>query len=570
MTELSLARDLVLVILVALGGGFVAKRLKLPLLVGYILGGVLVGTFLGSWLRLGPEISTLAEIGVALLLFTVGIEFSFARLKKVWNVAVWGGVFQIILTILLGLLIFPLFGLDFYSSLFLGSAFSLSSTAIIVRILTEKGEADSLPGEIMIGWLLVQDLAVLPMMTILPQIAKLDGAGWFSIFGAIAKAALLLTLVIILGKTTFSRILDRIAKTQSRELLLLSVVSLCLVAAFTTTALGFPFALGAFFAGLLVAETSQNHAVFAEVRPLRDIFSVVFFVSLGFLVNPTVFLPIGVKILTLGLTVILLKFILVAALIFYFGYHAKTSIWVAGGLVGVGEFAFVLAQMGHNSGFINSQVYSLTLAIALLTMLLVPLIFNLTPHLYLFLKDFTDHYFPRFYGAFFAQYDRHRTGQDLPIENHVVICGHGRVGKPIRKALELANIPYVVVDFNHSVVKELSRYGVNVVYGDPADLEVLDFAQVDRARAVIIALPDRHSQRMIIQNSLRLNPRAVIICRSHFDEDKEHLKASGAHVIIQPEFEASLAIISEILKVFSKSQEAIAANLRQIKRENGI
>lgn len=568
MPEINLIRDLVLILLTALGGGFLAKIFKIPLLVGYILGGIFVGAILGFWLKLGPEITTLAEIGVALLLFTLGIEFSFRRLTRVSRVAVWGGILQILLTIILGVLIFPRFGFDFYASLFLGAVTSLSSTAIVVRILSERGEIDSLAGEIMVGWLLVQDLAVLPMIIILPQIAHLNGDSWPALFGAIFKAVIILSLVVFLGKKLVPQILAKVAEVGSREFLLLAVVAFCLLAALGTASLGLSFALGAFFAGLLVSESSQNHAVFAEIRPLRDLFSLVFFVSLGFLLTPAFLFTFWGKILAITIMVGLLKFFLVFLLVLWLGYHLKTALWVGAGIFQVGEFAFVLVAMGKNLTIISAELYFLILAVTILSMLFTPFIFNLSPFFYLRLKNFSTKFAPL---RRFSQFDHWRDVKEkLLLEDHVVICGHGRVGKHVRRALQMSQIPYVVVDFNQAVVKDLTEHGANVVYGDPTDFEVLDFAQVDKARVLVVALPDRASQEMIIQNAQHLNPKIAIICRSHFEEDKERLQAAGAQKVIQPEFEAGLSIISEILVLFKREPQEISSALRQIKKEHGI
>lgn len=569
MIDLTLARDLVLVLAIALFGGAVARKLKLPLLTGYILGGFLAGALLGRFLTFGPELATIGEIGVAFLLFTLGIEFSFSRLTRVSHVAFWGGMLQILATIILGLLIFPFFGFNFYSSLFLASVFSLSSTAIVVRILSERGEIDSLHGEIMVGWLLVQDLAVLPMMVILPTLATVDGKPWLSVIFAVVKSLLALWLILLLGKRVIPKILTRIAAIGSREILLLSVVTLCLAAAFGTSYLGLSFTIGALFAGLLVSESTQKHTIFSEIRPIRDVFSVVFFVILGLLLNPSFLLSFWGTIVSLTAILILLKFILVVILILWFGYHTKTAFLVGLGLVQVGEFAFILAQIGISQSLISSYVYSVILSVTVLTMILTPGIFSLTPKFYLWFKNFTHLHLSRLYTVLFTQFD-HRLAQERPpLKNHVIICGHGRVGKNISRILEMARIDYIVVDFNQAVVSNLASEGKLVVYGDPSEREVLEAAGVVSARALIIAVPDRFSQEMIIQNSLRLNPKILIICRSHFEEDKEHLLATGAHLVIQPEFEAGLSITRELLLAIGKDRHEIEKYFEEFKQGDG-
>lgn len=556
MIDLNLARDLVLVFLVAIFGGTIARKLKLPLLTGYILGGFLAGSFLGKFISFGQDLATIGEIGVAFLLFTIGIEFSFRRLTRVSHVAFWGATLQILVTVTLGILFFPLFGFDFYPSLFLAAVFSLSSTAIVVKILAERGEIDSLHGEIMVGWLLVQDMAVLPMMIILPTLAVNSGQNWSSIILAIFKALLLLWLFLLLGKRIVPQLLGRIAAIGSREITLLSVVTLCLAAAFGASYLGLSFTIGALFAGLLVSESTQRHAIFSEVRPLRDVFSVVFFVILGFLLNLNFLLSHWGLIISLTLIVLLLKFILVAILILWLGYHTKTAFLAAVGLVGVGEFAFILAQVGISENLISPYVYSVILAVTVLTMIFTPGLLNLAPKIYRSFKDFTRLRLGHFHALLFTNFDRRLTRNDT-LKEHVIICGHGRVGKHISEALEKAGVDYAVIDFNQGVVSDLVSLGRTVVYGDPSEREVLEAAGVSTARALVIAVPDRYSQEMIIQNSLRANPKILIICRSHFDEDKKHLLASGANVVIQPEFEAGVSIVRELLSSLRKNPRVI-------------
>ncbi|MFZ5366275.1 MAG: cation:proton antiporter [Patescibacteria group bacterium] len=570
MPNLTLAFDLLLVLSLAFFGGLLAKKLRQPLILGYVLSGVTIGSLAVSAIKGKAELETLSEIGVALLLFSLGIEFSFARLTKVREVAFWGGLIQILTCIFLGILIFPRFGFDFYSSLFLASCFSLSSTAVVTKILFEKGELDSLSGEIMVGWLLIQDLAVLPMLLILPKIAVLESISFWQIPLVIIKVGLLLFLVLILGRLIVPKILDRVAETNSREILLLSVVALCLTSAFGTYALGLSFALGAFLAGLIISESSQNHAIFSEIRPLRDIFAIVFFVTLGMMLAPSfLFSHLG-QIILLSLVVIGIKLLVVAALVLYLGYHSKTAFLVGVGLVQVGEFSFVLSRVGISQGLITSEIYSYVLSVALLTIILTPFFFNFGPKIYARARKLTSVRFPKIYSLVFAQFDRREVLEELPLEGHVVICGYGRVGSWLGRACQIAEIPFIVIDFNHQVVSELKEKGIPVVYGDPADLDVLDYAQVDKARVIVIAIPDRHTQELVIGNSLTLNPKINIICRSHFEEDQKRLKALGVKNIIMPEFEASLSIIHRILQDFGISKEEVSGKIKRIKLEHGM
>jgi len=570
MPNLSLAFDLVIILITAFLGGFIAKKLRQPLILGYIVSGFVVGVFLVSRIRDITQIQTLAEIGVALLLFSLGIEFSMSKISKVKEIAFWGALIQLLAFIFLSVIILPRFGFDFYASLFLGCCFSVSSTAVVTKILAEKGELDTLSGEIMVGWLLIQDLAVLPMLLILPQIAVLDTIPFWQMPLVILKVAAILFLVFLLGRLIVPKFLNSVASINSREVLLLAVIGLCLLAASGTYALGLSFALGAFLAGLIVSESSENHAVFSEIRPLRDVFSIIFFVSLGMLLTPSFIASNFLQIIGLSLFVILLKLILVLILTLYFGYHSKTAFTVGIGLVQVGEFSFVLSGMGLISGLISQETYSLVVSVTLLTIVLTPFLFNFGPKFYMRLRKTTSERIPKLYNFIFTRFDCGTAVEELPFENHVVICGYGRVGSWLGRACQMAEIPFVVLDYNHQVMIDLKKQGIPFVYGDPADIDVLDFAQVDKARILVIAIPDRYSQEMIIVNSLTLNPKIKIICRSHYLEDAPKLKALGVNTVIMPEFEASLSIIHRLLQSFGLDKDEVNNKIKRIKLEHGM
>lgn len=571
MGNLTLATSVAIILATAFLGGILARRFRQPAILGYILAGVTIGGWAIGFTQGREALASLAEIGIVFLMFALGLELSFARLRRVWEVAFWGGIIQILVTIILGILIFQTLGFDFYSSLFLGCTFSLSSTAVVVKILSERGELDSLPADITLGWLLIQDLAVLPMMVILPSIGRIEVGGWMGVLGAIAKATILLILVIFLGKKVVPILISKIADLGSRELLLIAVVAICLLFAVLTANIGLSTALGAFLAGLIIAETSEHHAVFAEIRPLRDFFAIIFFVSLGMFLRPDFLLSHFGQILGFSLIVIVIKLLLVTALVLYLGYHTKTAFLVGMGLVQVGEFAFILAQVGLKDQLINPEVYSLILSVALLTILVTPWFINYAPRVYLFLRKKTKEREPILFKALFTRFDHQKVHEEgLELSGHVVVCGHGRVGSWLGRALELTGIPYIVIDYNHQIIAELRQRGIKALYGDPADSDVLDYAQVEKARAVVIAIPDRATQELVIQHCQTLNPAATIICRTHRREDQARLKALGVETVIQPEFEAALSMIHRVLQKMGVSREEVAGKIKRIKIEHGM
>lgn len=547
-------RDIVIVLGIGFVGAFVAKKLRLPLILGYLLGGFAFHVFTASRFTLDAQLQTLSDIGVALLLFTLGIEFSLKHLERVKHIAIYGGTLQIVLTILAAFIILPNFGFTGKESLFLGSVFALSSTAVVVKVLSDKGELGTFHGEILVGMLLLQDLAVIPLMILLPQILSFDTfslKSFLTIILSIFKAAGIIGATFLLGKTLVPILLTRVFRLNARELILLAVVFLALGFAFAATLVGLPPSIGAFLAGLLVSETIANHAVFSEVRPLRDIFSIIFFVLLGVFLSPTFFFANLLPIFGLFLFVVLAKAVIVFALMLAFSYHTKMSFTVATSITSVGEFAFVLAGMFATQGFISPTLYNFVLAVSLLSILVTPWQITYAPKLYR-LGKLALRRNPQIYNAVFGKLDFDtKFTEELPFEDHVVLLGHGRVGRVVARVLARSNIRFVGVDFNLSVVEELKKKGIPFVYGDPEDIEVLDFAQVDKAKVVVVAVPDRRSQEVIIRNALRLNPKVKIIVRSHFDEDKEFLLASGAHSVVLPEREAGLTIAQKILSQYS-------------------
>ncbi len=574
MENFSFTRDLILVLGTAFLGGFLAKKLRQPLLTGYILGGLIIGGLSSQFIAPDRNLASLSQIGVAFLMFTLGLEFSWNKFKRTGKELLFAAISQILGTILFGLFLFPRLGFDFYASFFLACCFSLSSTAVVVKILSDRGEIDNLSSELTVGWLLIQDLAVLPMVIILPALASnlKNGESLTAsllIFGqALLRATILLFFVVLIGKKLVPLITEKILKTQSRELLLLSVVALCLILAFGTASLGLSFALGAFLAGFLVSDMGISASIFGEIRPLRDIFAVIFFVTLGFLVYPQFLLTNWVTILTISLSVILFKFFLVSGIVLYLGYHTKTAFMTGIALTQVGEFAAVLAQMGLATQIISQELNFLIISVTLLTIILTPSIFSLAPSFYKKIKN-QSHRFPAL-ATFFNTYDKKPLEEELPFADHVVICGYGRVGRYIGRALEMEKIPFVVVDYNYQVVKELKDKGLKIIYGDPAEIDVLDYAQVDKAKTVIIAIPDRQSQEMIIANAQTLRPGIKIICRTHHEEDQPKLRALKVGTIIQPEFEAALSIVTKLLADFGVADTDIDGKIKRLKIEHGM
>lgn len=570
---ITLFTTLLLIFIAAVFGGVLAKLLRQPLILGYIAVGVLVGNFFSGAIN-HVLIEQVAESGVTLLLFTIGVEFSFHRLRKVLGTVSWAASAQILVSFCLFLPIFLSFGFSFLPALCIALAASLSSTAVVVRMLSERGETETIPGEVMTGWLIVQDLAVIPIMLLLPSIGSIYASGTASVIGVVSllginllKAGLAIGLIIFLGRTGVPWMLNKIAAFGSREIFLLTVMGLVFLSGTVAYMAGLSAALGAFIAGILVAETSQNHTIFAEVRPLRDLFAVVFFVSLGMALPVGLLLPVLPTILFGSVIIMGVKALVIYLLSRFLGYHRKTSFLVAFGLTQMSEFGFIIARVGWTTNMVSEQQYATIVALVFVTIMLSAPLFANGQRLYYFLRKRAKFLYPDFIPN---KVETELFSKDTPLRDHVVICGYGRVGKYIGRALTMSAIPFVVVDYNHTVVKELREKNIPVIYGDPADLDVLDYAEVDFAKAVVIAIPDQHTQEMVIANAQTLNKHIRIICRTHHEADQVRLKTLGVSTIVQPEFEAALAITHKLLAQFGVEEADIDGRISRLKIEHGL
>ena len=571
-SNLSLITTFLLLLSAAIGGGAIAMRLRLPSVLGYIAGGILAGNLVSGSID-HHLVDLIAQSGITLLLFALGVEFSFHRLRRILKAVSWLTVFQILLTFFAVLLLLLLLRVSFIPSLYLASAAGLSSTAVVVKLLSERGELDTVPGEVATGWLILQDLAVVPILILLSAVSGVTpGSSIFSSIGAILVAMLkaggLLLLILYLGRHGVPKLLSAVAAFKNRELLLLTTIGIVFFVGLLTYAVGLSVALGAFIAGLLVAETSQNHAVFAEIRPLRDLFAVVFFVSLGMSLPFGTMVAVWPVILTLTAAVLFVKSGIVYGLLRFVGYHRKTAFLTGLYLSQMSEFGFVLARAGTSAGALSDVHATELITVTFLTIMVSAPVITRGNNLYYafagFMKRFPNLFRDKGMEAEFPE------EKGYPIRDHVVICGYGRVGKYIGRALQMSGVPFLVVDYNQSTLKSLKESGIQTVYGDPADKEVLNYAQVDLAKAVVVAIPDRHTQELIIGNSLSLNRHIKIICRTHHEEDQRHLKSLGVHTVIQPEFEAALTIVAKLLNEFGVPEEEISGKMSRLKIEHGI
>ena len=561
MEELELGLDLIIVLATAIAGGMLARRLKLPIILGYLTGGIAIGPFGLGLVQDLETINAMAAIGVILLLFTLGLEFSLNELKRIGRVAFWGGSAQILLTAAAGLALGKLLGWETTEAIFFGFLIALSSTMIVLKTLMERGELDSTHGRVMIGILLVQDLSLVPLMIILPAMGEEGAQLWSSLGIAILKAILFIGIMLLLGLWGLPWLLGRVAGGRSRELFLLTIVTLSLGAAFGAFFLGLSAAVGAFIAGLLIGQSIFARQAFADIVPLRDIFGALFFISLGMLAELN-FVANNLAVIALVVVVIVMaKFIICAIIPWVFGYNAKASLFTGMGLIQIGEFSFVLAVVGLEAGVISQNIYSITLAAAIITMGLTPFALNLASTLYRWLNQGKKS------GWLIASPFDQGWLNKQQLAGHAVICGHGRVGNTLTRVLEQKNLPYLVIDIDPQVISRLRSQRIPCIYGDASNSEILAHTELNEANLLICTFPSFMDVELTVRNALKINPKLDIVARVHRDIDAELIKGIGVSELVRPEFEASLEITRHTLHRFGLTAVEIQHILNGLRKE---
>lgn len=568
--SINLIKTLLLVFFAAISGGLVARKLGQPLLVGYIVAGILVANVFPG-ISDSSVLTVIADSGVTLLLFAIGLEFSLHRFRAVFHKILPAVFLQISAVSIAAAGLGLLSGLPYGVSILIGIIVSLSSTAVISKILTEKGELETLHGEIATAWLIIQDLSVIPIMIFLPVFAwtlslQADLSGvMYLVSAGIIKTIMVIAGALLAGRYAVPALLNLVAATGSRELSVLVTVCLVFVSAVGTYIAGLSAPLGAFMAGLIISETSQNHTIFSEIRPLRDLFAVVFFTALGMMLSVSVVFRYAREIIAITILAMMLKSAVVYSVSRFGTFHRRTAFTLAILLLPVSEFGFVLANEAYAVGMFSRDYLGIIVTVILLTIICAaPMITN-THLIYQWFWTTLGSRIPRLFASTSNQLPK----EGYPIRDHIVLCGYGRVGRYVGRALSMAGVPLLIIDYNHSTVRYLRQKRYTVIYGDPADISILDYAQVDLARVLVVAIPDRHSQQLIIGNALKLNRKIKIFCRTHHEEDLRLLKSLGAHVVVQPEFEAALNITSRVLLDFGITPEVVSGKIARLKIEHG-
>lgn len=554
---MGIAGDIIIIILAGLLTGLVANRLKIPPIIGYIVAGIIIGPFTGGVTVSDiPRIEMLAEIGVALLLFSIGLDFSFRELKAVRAIAFIGTPLQILVLMASGFGIGRYLGLSWNASLVFGMIISLSSTMVVLKSLMSRGLVGTLSSRVMIGILIIQDLAAIPMMLIIPEL-NAAGGGIASILLVLLKAAVLLFAIVLVGVRIVPWLLKFVVRLNSRELFLITVTALGLGIGYLTHLAGLSLAFGAFVAGMVINESDYSHQAMNDIIPLRDIFGLVFFTSIGMLLDPSFILGnISLVLILVGL-VIACKFVVFSLLGASFRYFNIIPLAMGLGLSQIGEFSFVLARTARASGAIEPDLYSLMLSVSVLTMILSPLLSQLTVPLFSLKRKWFKH-------------EQIRT-LNLPfggLRDHIVIAGGGRVGFQIASILNKAGFPFIVIEQDFRKFEKTKREGYPVVFGDAGSEPVLSASGIAAARLLIVTIPLITTARDIITTALHHNPGVKIIARADDLSQLDELFRLKVFEVVQPEFEAGLEIIRQSLMLLDVPLSSIYSLTDNIRRRS--
>lgn len=572
--EAHLILNIAVAVAIALAGGLLAHRLGQSVIIGYLLAGVAIGPFTPGFIGDRAQIAALAEVGVVFLMFALGIEFSLQELGWVRGVALLGTVAQVALTMVAGLGLGWLVGWPFAQSLFFGGIIAISSTMVILKTLIDRGEVASHHGRVLLGMLIVQDLVAVLLIVVLPQVAG-GGAAPGEGLLTLAKAAAFIGATLVLGARVVPRLMARVEELGSAELFLLTAVALALGSATVSTLLGLSPALGAFLAGLLLTETEFDHRVVAEVVPMRNLFATLFFVSVGMLIDPWFILANLPAVFGLAAFIVLAKALITLAVVLPFGLGSKTAVFTALGLIQIGEFSYLLARAGREAGAISDSLHALILTSSVVTIVLTPAAFWVAPRVDLALarlpgvgRRFRPQ--PTVLGVpagpagqiTGAGYGESRVGDGgAPHKEgpagHAIVVGYGRVGRRVVAGLRAVELPVTVIEDDLHLVREITRQGITAVYGDASYRAILEAAQVDRARLVVVALPDAGATRAVVLNARRANPTAPILARVAREEYDERVRQAGATAIVGPERAGALLLLEESARALGLPVDAV-------------
>ncbi|XOV92257.1 MAG: cation:proton antiporter [Bacteroidota bacterium] len=566
MEELALLKEIVIILGLSIVVVFICHYFNLPPVLGFLLTGILAGPTGFAVIEASHEVEMLSEVGVILLLFVIGLEFSLKHLASISSTIFIGGSFQVGLTILgvLGLSLM-LASFDWQKGLFLGFLVSLSSTAIVLKLLQEQNELNSPHGKAALGILIFQDIIVVPMMLFTPVIAGEAGNPFIAILELLAKAILVVIVVILSARYLVPKLLYAITKTRIKELFLLSIVVICFAVAWATSAIGLSLALGAFMAGLIISESEYSHQATSLIIPFREIFTSIFFVSIGMLLDLRFLYFNFPVILGLTLLVIIIKTAFTGIATLVLKYNFRVALLTGFSIFQVGEFAFILSGVGMEYHLMDRGTYQYFLSVSILTMGATPFfIKNFDWITNLMTKSRLHRQLMKWESGAPQNLHKEETG----LKDHVIIIGYGLNGKNVAAAARFSSIPYVIVEMNPITVRRERAKGEPIYYGDATNPYLMEHLRVNQARVAIIAISDPNATRKVIINIRSICQTVYLIVRTRFVSEIESYQQIGANEVIPEEFETSIEIFSRLLNQYQIPEESINTFVQSIRGDN--
>ena len=536
---------------------YVGAQYRLPSIVSFLIIGMFAGPYGLAIITDQTMIETIGEIGIILLLFTIGLEFSFDKLLKSWRIVIIGGLAQLSTTIVAITVAAYVIGIPLQAAIVFGFIISLSSTAIVMKILQERREVDTLQGRTLFGILLFQDLAIIPMLLITPVFMGTGGTDLNDLPGEIVKVILILILIIILAKWVIPKLLYRVASQRNRELFFITIAGICVIVAWLTNQAGLSYTLGAFLAGLIIGESDYNIDALSHIIPFRDIFAAIFFLSIGMLLDTksifadTSFITLILMIVALIIGIKILTGFFASTIL---GMPARVSIMTGFALCQVGEFSFVLAKTGLDANFIPDSIYQIFLAASIVTMALTPFMMNAAPRV----TELWYRHAPRRIACD-PPAGPDGTPRERPISDHIIIAGYGITGKSVARAAEITGIPYMVIELNPDIIRrEKSARRPFFLFGDASQEELLEHAGIRDARALVVVVSDQEIVPRIVHTARQLAPEIYIIARTQHIRNAQYLLDLGADEVVSEEYEAAKEIFTRALKKYRLPESEIA------------
>lgn len=558
MDEIHILGDLVVVFGCAAPVVYLFHRLKQSPIVGFVLSGVLIGPFGLSLIRDVTNVNTLAILGVMILLFSLGLEFSLKKLMETRVAVFITGPLQMAGTAIPVILLARHLGVSTGTGLIYGILIAVSSTTVLMKMLAERSEVDSLHGRIGLGISIFQDLCTVPMIVAIPLLASGE-AVLPAVLTALGKAAVIIAAVVMVARYLFPILLGGILRTRSKELFLITSVFMFLGTAWVTSIAGISLALGSFLAGLILSESEYGHQIFAEVRPFRDSLNSLFFISVGMLVDPVVIVRNLAAILGMSAALIIGKALITTVAAVASRVPLQVGILTGVALAQIGEFSFIILQASAAVGLVTARAYQTLLTSSLLTMVFTPVLFGVARRL-VGRRDWEQTKWPTWAKAT-------ELGLAAPavLEDHVIICGFGVGGRNIARVLKANRIPYIVLDLNAQSVTEARDEGEPVLFGDCSSAHILELAGIHRARVIVFAISDPFAARLAVGVARRMNRELVILTRTKYVADMDALWDTGSTEVIAEEFEAALELVTRILRVYNAPRALVAAEIKSIR-----